>query len=151
VCCLLTQPVLTHFFGTSRFRQDISLEFLVGWKLYGERKGGVKTTDILEFYDEFIKDNYKNYLIVMDNAVIHKSKLIKDKIENDSNKLLYSVPYHPETNGIEEFFSQLKHYIKKESPNTYEDIDKVIKDTLQNKIQKKHLTNYLKHSYRIYK
>ena len=67
---------------------------LVGWKLYGERKGGVKTTDILEFY-----------------AVIHKSNLIKDKIENDSNKLLYSVPYHPETNSIEEFFSQLKHYI----------------------------------------
>ena len=89
--------------------------------------------------------------IIMDNAVIHKSKLIKDKIENDSNKLLYSVPYHPETNSIEEFFSQLKHYIKKQSPNTYEDIDKVIKDTLQNKIQKKHLTNYLKHSYRIYK
>ena len=29
--------------------------------------------------------------------------------------------------------------------------DKVIKDTLQNKIQKKHLTNYFKHSYRIYK
>ena len=87
----------------------------------------------------------------MDNAVIHKSKLIKDKIENDSNKLLYSVPYHPETNSIEEFFSQLKHYIKKQNPNTYEDIDKVIKDTLQNKIQKKHLTNYLKHSYRIYK
>ena len=125
----------------------ISADEVVGWKLYGERKGGVKTTDILEFYDEFIK----NYLIIMDNAVIHKSKLIKDKIENDSNKLLYSVLYHPETNSIEEFFSQLKHYIKKQSPNTYEDIDKVIKDTLQNKIQKKHLTNYLKHSYRIYK
>jgi hypothetical protein len=46
---------------------------------------------------------------------------------------------------------QLKHYIKRQSPNTYEDIDKVIKDTLQNKIQKEHLTNYLKHSYRIYK
>jgi len=124
----------------------VQIKWLV-WKLYGERKGGVKTTDILEFYDEFIK----NYLIIMDNAVIHKSNLIKDKIENDSNKLLYSVPYHPETNSIEEFFSQLKHYIKKQGPNTYEDIDKVIKDTLQNKIQKKHLTNYLKHSYRIYK
>jgi hypothetical protein len=30
------------------------------------------------------------------------------------NKLLYSVTYHPETNAIEEFFNQLKHYIKKE-------------------------------------
>jgi transposase len=129
----------------------ISADKVVGWKLYGERKGGVKTIDILEFFDEFIKNNYKNYLIIMDNAVIHKSKLIKDKIKNDSNKLLYSVPYHPETNSIEEFFSQLKHYIKKQGPNTYEYIDKVIKDILKNKIQKKHLTNYIKHSYRIYK
>ena len=49
----------------------------------------------------------------MDNAVIHKSKLIREKIEYDNNYLLYSVPYHQETNSIEEFFSQLKHYIKK--------------------------------------
>ena len=49
----------------------------------------------------------------MDNAVIHKSKVIRETIENSDNDLLYSVPYHPETNFIEEFFRQLKHYIKK--------------------------------------
>lgn len=52
---------------------------------------------------------------------------------------------------IEEFFSQLKHYIKKESPNTYEDIYDIIKEIITNKITKVHLTNYLQHSYRIYK
>ena len=131
---------------------------MIGWKLYPERKGGVKTDDILAFYDEFIKDKYKNHLVIMDNAVIHKSKIIRETIENSKNDLLYSVPYHQETNSIEEFFSQLKHYIKKESPNTYEEIDKVIKDILANKITKEHLseatfglTNYLKHSYKIYK
>jgi len=56
----------------------------------------------------------------MDNTVIHKSKRIREKIEDDKNHLLYSIPYHPETNAIEEFFSQLKHYVKKESPNTYD-------------------------------
>ena len=59
--------------------------------------------------------------------------------------------YHPETNAIEEFFSQLKHYIKKESPNTYDDIHKVIKDTILTKIKKEHLKNYLKHSFKVYK
>jgi len=44
-----------------------------------------------------------------------------------------------ETNSIEDFFSQLKHYIKKESPNI-----------LENKMTKEYLTNYLKHSYKIY-
>ena len=49
-----------------------------------------------------------------------------------NNNLLYSVPYHPETNAIEEFFSQLK----KESPNTYKDIERVIKDIITTKIKK---------------
>jgi len=129
----------------------ISADKVVGWKLYPERKGGVKTNDILEFLDEFVIDKYKNHLIIMDNAVIHKSKLIKEKIEKGKNHLLHSVPYHPETNSIEEFFSQLKHYIKKESPNTYEDIYNVIRNIIKKKIMKEHLTNYLKHSYKIYK
>ena len=51
----------------------------------------------------------------MDNAVIHRSKQIRE--------------------------------LKKESPNTYEDIKRVI----TTKIKKRHLTNYLKHSFRIYK
>ena len=128
----------------------ISAEKVVGWKLYPQRKGGIKTTDILEFYTDVIKDKYKNHLIIMDNAVIHKSKIIRETIEDSKNTLLYSVPYHPETNSIEEFFSQLKHYIKKVSPNTYDDIDKTIKDILTTKIRNGHLTNYLKYSYKIY-
>jgi len=47
--------------------------------------------------------------------------------------------------------SILKYYIKKESPNTYIDIDKVIEDILANIIKKEHLINYLKHSDTIYK
>ena len=73
------------------------------------------------------------------------------RIECIHNHLLYSVPYHPETNSIEKFFSQLKHYIKKESPNTYEDIDTTINDILANKIKKEHLINYLKHSFKLHK
>ena len=129
----------------------ISADKVVGWKLYPERTGGVKTNDILAFYDEFIKDKYKNNLIIMDNAVIHKSKIIKETIESSQNTLLYSVPYHPETNAIEEYFNQLKHYIKKESPNTYDDIFSTIRDIIATKITREHLTNYLKHSYKIYK
>ena len=52
----------------------------------------------------------------MDNAVIHRSKQIREFIEQTDNSLLYSVPYHPEKNTIEKFFNQLKHYIKKHSP-----------------------------------
>ena len=57
----------------------------------------------------------------MDNAVIHKSKALKKEIEEGGHKLFYSFAYHPQTNPIEEFFSQLKHYIKKESPQKYDE------------------------------
>ena len=50
-------------------------------------KGGVKTKDILEFYDEFINDKYTNHLIIMDNAVIHKSKVVRETIENSDHDL----------------------------------------------------------------
>ena len=49
----------------------------------------------------------------MDNAIIHKSKIIREMIENSKNELLYFVCYQLETNAIEEYFSQLKHYIKR--------------------------------------
>ena len=129
----------------------ITANKIVDYVLYKDIKGGLKTTNIIDFYNNSIKDKYKNYLIIMDNAVIYRSKIIRQIIEESNNKLLYSVPYHPETNAIEEFFSQLKHYIKKESPNTYEDIERVIKDIITTKIKREHLTNYLKHSFKIYK
>ena len=37
------------------------------------------------------------------------------------------------------------------SPNTYEDIERVIKDIITTKIKREHVTNYLKHSFKIYK
>ena len=83
----------------------------------------------------------------MDNARSHKSLLLQKLIKESGNTLLYTVSYHPETNPIEEFFSQLKHYIRKRSTQDY----KEIKDILKKKIKKKHLTNYFKHSFRIYK
>jgi len=66
----------------------------------------VKTAYILEFYDKFIDTKYKNYLVIMDNAVIHKLKIIRETIENENNHLLYTIFYHPETNSIKKFFSQ---------------------------------------------
>jgi hypothetical protein len=58
-----------------------------------------------------------------------------------------SVPYHPETNPIEEFFNQFKHYLKLESPQSYEEIVRVAKLVIKNKISKNNLENYIKHLY----
>lgn len=128
----------------------ISYNKVIGWTLYEYVKGGLKKEHILDFYNHFIKDKYKNHLIIMDNARIHKSKIIRETIEKSDNYLLYTVPYNPQTNAIEEFFSQLKHYIKKQSPQSFNEIYKTITNIINTKITSKHLENYIKHSFRIY-
>ena len=128
----------------------ISYNKVIGRTLYEYVKGGLKKEHILDFYNHFIKDKYKNHLIIMDNARIHKSKIIRETIEKSDNYLLYTVPYNPQTNAIEEFFSQLKHYIKRQSPQSFNEIYKTITDIINTKIKSKHLENYIKHSFRIY-
>jgi len=128
----------------------ISYNKIIGWILYENLKGGIKKEQLLEFFNKFIHKKYKNYLILMDNARPHKSILLQQEIKENKNILLYTVAYHPETNPIEEFFSQLKHYIRKKSPQNYNEISKEIIDILKTKIKRKHLENYFKHSFRIY-
>lgn len=48
----------------------------------------------------------------MDNADLHKNKYVQDAITNSGNKYLYSVPYTPKTNSVENFFNQIKYYLK---------------------------------------
>jgi hypothetical protein len=48
----------------------------------------------------------------MDNASIHHSEKVKQLCEDAGVKLLYLPPYSPTLNPIEEFFAELKTYIK---------------------------------------
>lgn len=71
---------------------------------------------LLERFLEFLKQNvfnkYKNYLIILDNAGSHNNDYVKHAIINSGNKYLFSVPYNPQVNAIENWFSQLKHHLK---------------------------------------
>lgn len=52
-------------------------------------------------------------VLVMDNASFHHSDRIKTLCADAGVKLLYLPPYSPDFNPIEEFFAELKAYIKK--------------------------------------
>jgi transposase len=129
----------------------IAYNKIIGWTLYEHLKGGIKKEQQMDFYNKYINNKYKDYLLLYDNASPHKSLLLRQLIKDSGNHLLYCVPYHPETNPIEEFFSQLKHYIRKSSPRDYKEISDRIKEILKTKIKKIHLENYFKHSFHIYK
>jgi putative transposase len=142
----------THKYPFKRYNLLVAIAYnkVVGWILYENLKGGVKKEELIDFYKLFIKNKYTNHLILMDNAAPHKSLVLKQLIHDTNNTLLHTVPYNPQTNPIEEFFSQLKHYIRKRSPQDYNEIKTVIREILQNNIKKKHLENYFKHSFKIY-
>jgi transposase len=55
----------------------------------------------------------KNSVIIMDNATIHHSERIPQLCADAGVKLVYLPPYSPDYNPIEEFFSELKAYVKK--------------------------------------
>jgi len=49
----------------------------------------------------------------MDNPSFHRSDRVKQSCSAAGVKLLYLPPYSPDFNPIEEFFAELKGYIKK--------------------------------------
>lgn len=52
-------------------------------------------------------------VLVMDNASFHRTKRIAQMCEEANVKLVYLPPYSPDLNPIEEFFAELKGFIKR--------------------------------------
>ena len=54
----------------------------------------------------------KGQVVIMDNASFHKSKKIKELIEEKECTLVYLPPYSPERNPIENYWGVLKKKVK---------------------------------------
>jgi transposase len=140
--------VKTNIYPFKKFNVLCAIKYgkVIGIKVYKET-GGLDKIKFIKFLEENIKNKYKNHLITLDNARFHRSKEVKEYIEKIGNKYLYCVRYRPKTNAIENFFNQLKHYIKLKSPQTYEEIVRIIKQILKSNIKKENLQNYFKYLY----
>lgn len=71
----------------------------------------IKGSATKESFNKFMKTLPTNKIYLMDNARIHHNKDLKIKV---GNKIIYNVPYSPETNPIEMLFSELKCKLRKE-------------------------------------
>lgn len=115
---------------------------IIGYKLYEKEKGGINNIKFNKFYDDFIKNKYEDNLLILDNARFHKSKDVIDNITKSKNKIIYSLPYNPNLNPIENLFSQIKSHVKNKSPDNFEELKKTIDNIIKYKITKDHLKNY---------
>lgn len=72
----------------------------------------------------------KDDIVVMDNLATHKTKGVREAIENVGARLLYLPPYSPDFNPIENMWSKIKNFIRSKAPRTYEDLVKVFHEAL---------------------
>lgn len=55
----------------------------------------------------------KKWYVFLDNCRIHKGKRTKAFVEERGIRLLFNQAYHPEYNGIEGFWSQMKRHYRR--------------------------------------
>jgi transposase len=70
-------------------------------------------------------------IVVMDNLGSHKGKAVRQAIRNIGAKLLFLPKYSPDLNPIENFFSKLKHWLRKAAERTSDTICDAIAHTLK--------------------
>jgi transposase len=115
----------------------------IGYTLY--QKGAVNS----DRFNEFIQDicsNVKDKLIILDNGQIHKKDSTKKIIKDSGNNLLYTCPYHPRLNAIEQFFNQMKHYLKLYKSKNYNELRLNLSKSIK-QIKKEHYKNYFIYAY----
>ena len=124
----------------------ISIKGVVAYKFY--EKGGSNKERFLDFLQINILSKMKNKLLLFDNARSHIANNVLESIKISGNDYVLNIPYHPQTNPIESYFSELKHYIKLDSKIEYNDLLKSIQSSMK-KIKKSHYRNHFENSLKI--
>ena len=84
----------------------------VGKELY--EKGGTTKERMVEFLEKHIFPNYKDHLIILDNAKSHHNDMVKEAILKSGNKYLFSVPYtHTKNKRNRNVFQPTKNIYEK--------------------------------------
>lgn len=111
-------------------------------------KGGTTQERMVDFLETQIFPKYKDHLIILDNAKSHNNQMVNDAITKSGNKYLFSIPYTPMTNSpIENYFNQIKTYIKKKrNVNSFEELAKNV-DTSIEKVKPENYKNYFEYAY----
>ncbi|MGZ5193780.1 MAG: transposase [Kaistella sp.] len=65
--------------------------------------------------------------LIMDRHPVHRAKIVQSYLKQNNVKFLYLPAYSPELNPIEEAFSKIKQYIKKQKARTVDELLKVLK------------------------
>jgi len=125
----------------------ISNSKCVGKELY--EKGGMTKERLLDFLEKNVFSKYKDHLIILDNAGSHNNELIKNSIIKSGNHYLFAVPYTPKTDAIEQYFNQVKTYLKKDrNVANFQELEKNVEKAI-NKVKPENYKNYFDYAYNL--
>jgi len=125
----------------------ISNSKCVGKELY--EKGGMTKERLLNFLEKNVFSKYKDHLIILDNAGSHNNELIKNSITKSGNHYLFCVPYTPKTDAIEQYFNQIKTYLKKDrNVANFQALKKNVENTID-KVKPENYKNYFEYAYNL--
>ena len=99
-----------------RFARTTLIAGLVNKKIISPlRFAGYTDSKVFETYVEkcLIPELRKGQVVVIDNASFHKSKRVKELIENANCRLIYLPPYSPDLNPIENSWATIKANVRK--------------------------------------
>ena len=82
--------------------------------------------------------------VVADNLRCHYTPGVREAIESVGARIIYLSPYSPDFNPIENWWSQLKAFLKKIKPETREELEAAISQQID-MVTKLHLKNWFTH------
>ncbi|OGE55430.1 hypothetical protein PENARI_c004G00238 [Penicillium arizonense] len=115
-------PLGTTPVQVSKFHRDQRYQILPAYAQDGivlcrVFRGSTDTSVFEDFIEQLLKHCGKwpepKSVIVMDNASFHHSERIEQMCSDAGVKLVYLPPYSPDLNPIEEFFAELKAFIRR--------------------------------------
>jgi len=86
----------------------------VGLEAYTIHPNSITTKEFIEFV-EMLSDKFhgQEFAIFMDNLQVHKTKEVLETCKRLKVRPIFNVPYSPDFNGIETYFSLIKGEYKK--------------------------------------
>lgn len=89
------------------------------------KEGSILSTDFATFLTRMPFPS--GTVLVMDNASIHKTKLVKKTLEQKGYCAVFTAPYRPDWNPVEHVFSPFKHHFRMLHKNNLSVEDKIQK------------------------
>ena len=115
---------------------------------YDMTNGSSNSHKFKTFLADKVLPKINNSFLLMDNVKFHHSQIVKDLVANTTNKIIYNIPYNPETNPIEFVFSSIKKFVRDKKFISNDTLSNLIKRSLKLVTPNK-LKNIFKHSLNI--